>query len=126
MIEREIYQVLTGSTVITDLVGSNVFHHHLPDNHPLDENAIVFIINKDEGLDSLDGKNELEYHTLDIIVVDADTIEIETIVSSLEDLLNEYDDNSIRDCECTNVSPTMDAEKDQYIKKMTFNVIYDE
>ena len=126
MIETNIYAILTGSTEVTDLVSTNIFNHHLPDNFDLDEDALVFIVNKDEGLSSLDAKDELEFHTLRIIVVGADTLEIEAVVSAVEDVLNEYSDDNVRDCTTTSISPTLDAEKDRYIKEITFNIIYNE
>lgn len=124
MIETDIYTVLTSASTITDLVGDNIFNHHLPDNFDLDNNAIVFIVNKEEGISSLQRKNELENHSLEIIVVGSDTITIENIVSEIETELSDYDDGVIRDCTVTDISPTLDAEKDRYIKKIIFNVIY--
>jgi len=124
MIETEIYQVLTGSTEVTDLVGARIYHHHLPDNFDITSNGIVFIINKDESQATLDDKDALEQHTMDIIAVDGDTIEVEAIITVLETLLNGYSDNTLRDIESTHIDPTQDAEKDRYIKRITFNIIY--
>ncbi len=124
MIEKNIYEILSGSTEISNIINNNIYNHHLPDNFDLEKPAIVFIINKEEGIHSLDNKNELERYTLEIIGIDNDTVELDNLISIVETVIQEFENDNIRDCTSVSITPTMDAEKGQYIKRITFNIIY--
>lgn len=121
----KVYDLLSGITGITDIVGDDIYGFNLPDNFDTTHEAIVHTSRMEEGWNALDGDNVLEIYTLYVVIFGINTETMETLSAAVRAGIDNYSDTYFRDITFQGDIYSPDYEKDRYEKALQYRIIFD-
>lgn len=119
----KINTLMNSDTTLNGLV-SGIFYSILPDNSDVTGDIMLFAYMIEDSEDTFSDIDVLEYYSLFVKILSADTADIETIANALRDLLDDYSDANFRDVRFIRNSQTLDGEKGQYTKNYEYKIIF--
>lgn len=102
----------------------NIYSTHLPDELDQKKPALVFNYKKTGGENVLDFDNALEDYNLFVILLAPDTSTNETNLNLVRTLLDDFEDEQIRDIIHEDDDPGSQDDKKRYFKMQIYKVIF--
>jgi hypothetical protein len=93
---EEIYSILTGTTAITDLVGTDIYYEAAPENKLKSVDCVVYGSNIAQSYNTVILDNYGDEYYLYIKITSKDAINIYTIAQAIKDKLKTVDTTNIR------------------------------
>lgn len=93
---EEISAAFAAESTISDLVGTNIYFHHLPENYNINNDALLYESAITEALHHVELQNYGDTYELRIKAVSTSSLSIYTIAQAVKDYIKSYQTTNVR------------------------------
>lgn len=121
---EEISAAFVGESTITALVGTNIYHHHLPENYDITNDALLYESSIVDALHHVELLNYGDTYELRIKAVSTDNLSVYTIGQAVKDYIKTYQTTNVRSIAFERDVYVYSDEENLHVLNLDFTIDY--
>lgn len=121
---EEIAAAFAAESTISDLVGTNIYFHHLPDNYDISNDAMLYESSITEALHHVELQNYGDTYELRVKAVSVNSLNIYTIGQAVKDYIKSYQTTNVRSIAFERDVYVYSDEENMHVLNLDFTIDY--
>lgn len=121
---EEMFAAFAAESTITDLVGTNIYFHHLPENYDITNDALLYESSITEALHHVELLNYGDTYEMRIKAVSTSSLSIYTIGQAVKDYIKTYETTNVRSIAFERDVYVYSDEENLHVLNLDFTIDY--